>query len=266
MLEDEPTDAHGARGARRALRRSSSAGSRTSTSCAGASSSTSTRSELIDLKFRLGTTLEKHLGDAAGALENYREILFLDAQHEGAQAALEALLDARGAHGRGGGDPRDDLRRARRLGRSSSTRSTSSRRAKTTCEKRVALRRKIARISAEALSDYDARVRRARAALKERPAPRTTRASSSRRSRRCRTRRSASSSSTTRSRRTSPTRSSRATTGCGSPRIDEQLGMVDDAADGLHARLSHRPGRRRSARRARAALRRARSAGTISSA
>ena len=40
-------------------------------------------SELIDLKFRLGQTLEKHLGDAAGALENYREILFLDAQHEG---------------------------------------------------------------------------------------------------------------------------------------------------------------------------------------
>ena len=48
--------------------------------------------ELIDLKFRLGQTLEKHLGDAAGALENYREILFLDAQHDGAREALEALL------------------------------------------------------------------------------------------------------------------------------------------------------------------------------
>ncbi|HEX7601588.1 MAG TPA: tetratricopeptide repeat protein, partial [Polyangiaceae bacterium] len=48
--------------------------------------------ETVDLKFRLGQTLEKHLGDAAGALENYREILFVDAQHEGAKAALEAML------------------------------------------------------------------------------------------------------------------------------------------------------------------------------
>ena len=48
--------------------------------------------ELIDLKFRLGQTLEKHTGDAAGALENYREILFLDAQHTAAREALEALL------------------------------------------------------------------------------------------------------------------------------------------------------------------------------
>ncbi len=47
---------------------------------------------LIDLKFRLGDTLEKHLDDAAGALENYREILFIDPQHEGAKAALEAML------------------------------------------------------------------------------------------------------------------------------------------------------------------------------
>jgi tetratricopeptide (TPR) repeat protein len=48
--------------------------------------------ELIDLKFRLGQTLEKHTGDPAGALENYREILFLDGQHNGAREALEALL------------------------------------------------------------------------------------------------------------------------------------------------------------------------------
>ena len=34
--------------------------------------------ELIDLKFRLGRTLELHLKDAAAALDNYREILFLD--------------------------------------------------------------------------------------------------------------------------------------------------------------------------------------------
>ena len=49
--------------------------------------------ELVDLKFRLGQTLEKHLGDAAGALENYREILFVDPTHEGARAALEAMLE-----------------------------------------------------------------------------------------------------------------------------------------------------------------------------
>jgi tetratricopeptide (TPR) repeat protein len=48
---------------------------------------------LIDLKYRLGSTLEKHLGDAAGALENYREILLLDAANDAARAALEAMLD-----------------------------------------------------------------------------------------------------------------------------------------------------------------------------
>jgi tetratricopeptide (TPR) repeat protein len=51
-----------------------------------------TEKELIDLKFRLGQTQEKHLEDAASALENYREILFLDAAHEGARLALENLL------------------------------------------------------------------------------------------------------------------------------------------------------------------------------
>ncbi|HEU4412622.1 MAG TPA: tetratricopeptide repeat protein [Polyangiaceae bacterium] len=47
---------------------------------------------LIDLKFRLGYTLEHHLDDAAGALENYRELLFLDQGHEGSRLALESLL------------------------------------------------------------------------------------------------------------------------------------------------------------------------------
>jgi tetratricopeptide (TPR) repeat protein len=49
--------------------------------------------ELIDLKFRLGTALEKHLEDGAGALENYREILFVEPTHEGARSALEAMLE-----------------------------------------------------------------------------------------------------------------------------------------------------------------------------
>ncbi|HSN99926.1 MAG TPA: tetratricopeptide repeat protein, partial [Candidatus Nanopelagicales bacterium] len=50
-------------------------------------------SALVDLKLRLGTTLEKHLGDPAGALENYREILFLDPSNDAARTALEALLE-----------------------------------------------------------------------------------------------------------------------------------------------------------------------------
>jgi len=47
---------------------------------------------LIDLKFRLSGALHDHLDDAAGALENYREILFIDADHEGARLALEGML------------------------------------------------------------------------------------------------------------------------------------------------------------------------------
>lgn len=47
---------------------------------------------IVDLKFRLGSTLEKHLSDPAGALENYREILVLDPANEPARLALEALL------------------------------------------------------------------------------------------------------------------------------------------------------------------------------
>ncbi len=47
----------------------------------------------VDLKYRLGSTLEKHLSDPHGALENYREILALDPAHEGARLALEKLLE-----------------------------------------------------------------------------------------------------------------------------------------------------------------------------
>ena len=47
---------------------------------------------VIDLKFRLGQTLERHLDDPAAALECYREILALDPAHDGARTSLEALL------------------------------------------------------------------------------------------------------------------------------------------------------------------------------
>ncbi len=48
--------------------------------------------QLVDLKFRLGQTLAKHLTDPSGALENYREILFIEPEHEGARMALETML------------------------------------------------------------------------------------------------------------------------------------------------------------------------------
>jgi tetratricopeptide (TPR) repeat protein len=47
---------------------------------------------LVDLKYRLAGALHEHLGDDNGALENYREILFIDADHDGARLALEGLL------------------------------------------------------------------------------------------------------------------------------------------------------------------------------
>ncbi len=54
---------------------------------------------IVDLKYRLAETLHRHLGDDVGALENYREILFLDADHEGARTALEGLLTNPGLRG-----------------------------------------------------------------------------------------------------------------------------------------------------------------------
>ncbi len=48
--------------------------------------------ELVDLKYRLAGALGAHLGDDSGALTNYREILFLNQDHEGARLALENML------------------------------------------------------------------------------------------------------------------------------------------------------------------------------
>jgi tetratricopeptide (TPR) repeat protein len=47
---------------------------------------------LVDLKYRLAQTQLQQLGDAASALANFQEILFLDANHDGARLALEELL------------------------------------------------------------------------------------------------------------------------------------------------------------------------------
>ncbi len=51
-----------------------------------------TEPDLIDLKFRLASALETHLADPLGALENYKEILFLNESHDGARTALERML------------------------------------------------------------------------------------------------------------------------------------------------------------------------------
>ncbi|MEO7093584.1 MAG: tetratricopeptide repeat protein, partial [Polyangiales bacterium] len=51
-------------------------------------------SQVVDLKYRLAQTLDGHLADPRGALDNYREILQLDPAHEGARVALEKMLDA----------------------------------------------------------------------------------------------------------------------------------------------------------------------------
>src|SRR5690606_15079701 len=47
---------------------------------------------LLDLKFRLAQAQATRLGDAPSALENYREILFINQEHVGARAALEGML------------------------------------------------------------------------------------------------------------------------------------------------------------------------------
>lgn len=49
-------------------------------------------SDLVDLKLRLGQTLERHLDDPSGALDCYREVLALDQANDGAREALEGLL------------------------------------------------------------------------------------------------------------------------------------------------------------------------------
>ena len=51
---------------------------------------------VVDLKLRLGQTLERNLGDPPGALECYREVLALDQSNDGAREALEGLLQHEG--------------------------------------------------------------------------------------------------------------------------------------------------------------------------
>lgn len=131
--------------------------------------------ELIDLKYRLGQTLERHTGDAAGALENYREILFLDAQHDGAREALEALLSNESLRGEAAaileniyedrGDWPKLLVALDILAESEGD-----------GDKRVSLLRKVARVSSEMLNDHARAFKALSAALREQPQLAETRA------------------------------------------------------------------------------------------
>ncbi len=129
---------------------------------------------LVDLKFRLGSTQEKHLGDARSALENYREILSLKPSHDGARLALETLLtnedlkaDAAGIL-QGIYEERGDWTKL--VGALEILAA-----AEGNPRERVALQRKIARIGAASLGDYTRAFDAVAAALREDPALSETR-------------------------------------------------------------------------------------------
>ncbi len=129
--------------------------------------------ELIDLKFRLGHTLESHLSDAAGALQNYREILFVDPTHEGARTALESMLEGE-LRGEAAStleaiyEERSDWPK---LIRSLEILSAGE----DDVEKRVGLKRKAARISAERVGDAKHAFEVLASALKDDPSLAETR-------------------------------------------------------------------------------------------
>ncbi|MCL2776956.1 MAG: hypothetical protein FWD73_03055 [Polyangiaceae bacterium] len=127
-----------------------------------------TEQELIDLKFRLGRTLEQHIGDVAGALDNYREILFLDAQHEGAREALEALLANDQLRGQAAAileDIYEDRGDWSKLLTALDILSENE----VDPDKRVALFRKIARVSSDMLTDHARAFKALASALREQP-------------------------------------------------------------------------------------------------
>jgi tetratricopeptide (TPR) repeat protein len=129
--------------------------------------------ELVDFKFRLGHTLESHLADAAGALQNYREILFVDPQHEGARTALESMLE--GELRAEAASTLEAIYEERsdwpKLIRSLEILSVNEE----DVEKRVGLKRKAARISAERVGDAKHAFEVLASALKDDPSLAETR-------------------------------------------------------------------------------------------
>ena len=209
--------------------------------------------ELIDLKFRLGQTLEKHLERRRGRA---RELPRDPLPRPGARGrAARARGAARERRARAPRRPRSSRRstRSAATGRSSSARSRSSRRARSdVAEARRApaqdrAHRRRAR-SNDSTRAFDAQA----AALKDDPSLAETRGELEQLAEGAGRAGTSSTRSSTRSRRASATRSSRATTGCASRAIDERLGEVDEAAQGYAHVLAHRSGGRRGARRDRA--------------
>ncbi|HXR11899.1 MAG TPA: tetratricopeptide repeat protein, partial [Gaiellaceae bacterium] len=125
-------------------------------------------SELVDLKFRLGRALEQHLDDAAGALENYREILFLEPQHEGARLALEALLTNATLRAEAAGILESIYEERADYPKLIAALEILSE-AEADPAGRVKLKRKIARISAESTGDFAGAFNALAAALKDDP-------------------------------------------------------------------------------------------------
>ncbi len=128
----------------------------------------------VDYKYRLGQTLEKHLGDAPGALEQYREILFVDGQHEGAKAALEAMLTHESLKAEAAAilEPIYEERGewTKLIGALEILAASEG-----DVTRRVQLRRKVARISSESLNDHTHAFDALASALRDDPASPETR-------------------------------------------------------------------------------------------
>jgi tetratricopeptide (TPR) repeat protein len=132
--------------------------------------------ELVDLKYRLGKTLEQHMSDPAGALQNYREILFLDQNHEGARLGLEALLTHAelGAEAAAILDPVYELRED--WERLIQVLEILAKAELEDSAKRVALLRKVARVASDSLNDLGRAFDASSRALRDDPTNLETRA------------------------------------------------------------------------------------------
>jgi tetratricopeptide (TPR) repeat protein len=95
VLEDDPADAT-ALGALDALYAKTKAWDRYAEVLRQRIDLESEESTLVDLKYRLAGTQLEHLDDERAALENYREILFINGDHEGARVELEGMLKKKG--------------------------------------------------------------------------------------------------------------------------------------------------------------------------
>src|SRR6478736_1248054 len=124
---------------------------------------------LVDLKFRLAETELEYLGDEAGALANYREILLINADHEGARLALEGMLKSESLSGEAAAileaiyETRGDWEKL--IGTLEILAASDSQ-----VERRVFLLRKIAATSANQLGSLDRALDAQARALKEDPA------------------------------------------------------------------------------------------------